>query len=170
MNREAKKSQGAESNFSGKTFESSVEREFVERGVHPVAFNSGPRGNNGNSDLFNPRQLIRNVPYTSIYGSRSKSEFVYQDKRRHIRIECRWQQVPGSVDEKLPYLFLNALNAMPEPEIWICCDGSGARRSAIRWLQREALAASRENKKITVLESFADIRKAVKRLLTEEDI
>ena len=26
-----------------------------------------------------------------------------------IRIEAKWQQSPGSVDEKLPYLFQNAL-------------------------------------------------------------
>ena len=42
-----------------------------------------------------------------------------------IRIECKWQQSSGSVDEKLPYLFLNAKDCMPEKDIMIIIDGKG---------------------------------------------
>jgi hypothetical protein len=35
-------------------------------------------------------------------------------KLRRKNIECKWQQVSGSVDEKLPYLYLNCIEAMPE--------------------------------------------------------
>ena len=52
-----------------------------------------------------------------------------------IRIECKWQQSNGSVDEKFPYLYLNCIEAMPEKEIVIIVDGDGAKAGAITWLQ-----------------------------------
>ena len=52
-----------------------------------------------------------------------------------IRIECKWQQSNGSVDEKFPYLYLNCIEAMPEKEIVIIVDGGGAKVGAITWLQ-----------------------------------
>jgi hypothetical protein len=46
--------------------------------------------------------------------------------------------VKGSVDEKLPYLLLNAERRMPEPEILLLLGGNGAREKAIEWLKTEA--------------------------------
>lgn len=128
--------QGGESNRSGQFLEQMVEREFTSRGI-PV-FDWIDTGDNG--DIFAPHFLLRNVPYTSIYGCQSRSEFVYRHFRSamDIRIECRWQQVPGSVDEKLPYMLQNAQRAMPEPEVWLIIDGAGARAQALNWIKREA--------------------------------
>lgn len=53
----------------------------------------------------------------------------------NTRIECKWQQVSGSVDEKLPYLFLNCSEKMVEPHIIILLDGGGAKPGAIEWLR-----------------------------------
>lgn len=52
-----------------------------------------------------------------------------------IRIECKWQQAAGSVDEKLPYLYLNTIEAMPENSIMILIDGAGWKAGAIQWLK-----------------------------------
>jgi hypothetical protein len=82
--------------------------------------------------------LVRNAPYTSIYGCESRSEFVAVDRLRHVRIECHWQETPGSVDEKFPYLLLNAVECMPENEVLILLGGNGARPEAVNWLAREA--------------------------------
>lgn len=52
-----------------------------------------------------------------------------------IRIECKWQQSAGSVDEKLPYLYLNTIEAMPEKHIVIIIDGDGFKEGAKKWLR-----------------------------------
>jgi hypothetical protein len=52
-----------------------------------------------------------------------------------MRIECKWQQSSGSVDEKFPYLYLNCIEAMPEKQIMIVVDGNGARSGAVSWLK-----------------------------------
>jgi hypothetical protein len=70
-------------------------------------------------DIFAPRVRVRNVPYTSLYGCESRSEFVAVDRLRHVRIESRWHETAGAVDEKFPYLVLNAVEGMPENEVLI---------------------------------------------------
>jgi hypothetical protein len=59
-------------------------------------------------------------------------------------IECRWQSVSGSADEKLAYLWLNiAAGCYPVPVV-VIADGRGARPQALVWLRarvdRERLA------------------------------
>ena len=56
-----------------------------------------------------PDLLVRRVPYQSIYGHRGVTEFLAVSASRGlaVRIECKWQQSQGSVDEKFPYLYLN---------------------------------------------------------------
>jgi hypothetical protein len=134
---------------SGRFLEGVIQREFAERKV-PV-FDWCLVGNNG--DIFERRFLLRNVPYTNLYGGPSRSEFVYRDfyNEIDIRIECRWQEVPGSVDEKFPYLLLNARHAMPESEVWLIVDGSGARQRAINWFRGAAADYSTDGKIIRAL-------------------
>ena len=82
--------------------------------------------------------LLEDVPYTSIYGHSGKTEFLALSKRlgMNMRIECKWQQSSGSVDEKLPYLYLNCLEAMPEDQILIVIDGEGFKPGAKNWLRQ----------------------------------
>lgn len=127
--------QGGEANGSGQFLERVVENEARARSFHVTEW----RVDLDNYDLVHPRRLIRRVPYTSIYGCNSTSEFVLVDDLagRRVRIECRWQQAAGSVDEKMPYLFLNADEAMPEHEIVLLLAGDGARDEAIAWLKNK---------------------------------
>ena len=80
--------------------------------------------------------LIGSMPYTTVYGTNGKTEFCIVDGERHIRIECKWQQASGSVDEKYPYLYLNCMVKMPEKEIIILLDGGGYKKEAREWLQK----------------------------------
>lgn len=156
---QARVSQGGESNLSGQFLERCIQQEFEARGVPVFSFED----NRYNNDWVSECQLLKNVPYTSIYGCKSRSEFLYRDCRldTNIRIECRWQQVPGSVDEKLPYLYMNAVEAMPEQEIWLVLEGDGARAEAINWLKQKC--ASVAAKKIRVM-AIAETRQRIKHL------
>jgi len=79
--------------------------------------------------------LLKNVPYESIYGTKCRSEFLLRYKGRHIRIECKYQESAGSVDEKLPYLMMNFTQKVDEEETIIITHGDGFRDGAINWLR-----------------------------------
>ncbi len=81
--------------------------------------------------------LIKNMPFTTIYGHPGMTEFLLKSKKYNLqmRIECKWQQVAGSVDEKFPYLYLNCIEAMPENDILILVDGTGAKKGSLQWLK-----------------------------------
>ena len=81
--------------------------------------------------------LLKNVPFKTIYRHKGNTEFLLLSSKYNleIRIECKWQQVAGSVDEKLPYLYLNTIEAMPEKDIMILIDGDGWKEGAIEWLK-----------------------------------
>lgn len=97
-----------------------------------------------------PDLLVRRVPYQSIYGHRGLTEFLAVSASRGlaIRIECKWQQSQGSVDEKFPYLYLNCIQAMPEREIILLIDGNGYKPGALAWLKQAV--ASQDAKLIHV--------------------
>lgn len=97
-----------------------------------------------------PDLLVRRVPYQSIYGHRGVTEFLAVSASRGlaIRIECKWQQSQGSVDEKFPYLYLNCIQAMPEREIILLIDGNGYKPGALAWLKQAV--ASQDAKLIHV--------------------
>lgn len=123
----------SENNHTGMWLEQLVENEARARGI-PVRDYSAELGN---GDLYQPNVLVRRVPYTSIYGACSTSEFVLRWNDHSVRIECRVQETSGSVDEKFPYLFQNARDRMPEPEVHLLLYGDGARVQAVEWLKRQ---------------------------------
>lgn len=51
-------------------------------------------------------------------------------------LEAKWQEVGGSVDEKLPYLLANIQHCYPSPAI-VVIDGLGFRSGAIAWLRTQ---------------------------------
>jgi|TARA_R100000081_G_C4740869_1_gene128824 galactitol-specific phosphotransferase system IIB component len=74
--------QGQKANFNGESFEAVCENLLQE---HNIEFES-------------------QVPYTNLYGSnRSKMDIVVGD----LYIECKFQDVSGSVDEKIPFVMEN---------------------------------------------------------------
>jgi len=100
--------------------------------------------------------LLKHVPYTNIYGStRCRSEFLLCYNDRRIRIECKFQESAGSVDEKLPYLYMNFTQSIPETEAIIVIEGNGFKVGAKEWLRKKCL-----NTKVSVM-SLDEFAKAV---------
>ena len=123
-------------NKSGKVLEATVISLFRQHGFQEVPFRVWSKS----PQSYGPDILLRDVPYTSIYGHKGKTEFLAQSTRLSlaVRIECKWQQSSGSVDEKFPYLYLNCIFAMPEDFIIIVLDGGGAKPLAVSWLKNAA--------------------------------
>ena len=86
-------------------------------------------------ELLLDNVLFKNVPYESIYGTKCRSEFLLRYRGRDIRIECKYQESAGSVDEKLPYLMMNFTQKVDEEETIIITHGEGFRAGAINWLR-----------------------------------
>lgn len=127
----------ATANGNGRALEDTVKGALVGKGFTETS-HSDWREAGQPSGKF----ILTNAPYKSIYGhekgTRSKTEFLLVDGDRRIRIECKWQQSSGSVDEKFPYLFLNCCLTMEEPEIILILGGAGCRPAARQWLENAA--------------------------------
>jgi hypothetical protein len=139
---------GGEANLSKRILESAIEQTFAERGV--PSFQYSQQGTNGH--LFHNQVLLKNVPFMTFTGKPSRSEFLYVHHRTgtRVRIECKYQSVGGSIDEKLFGLFHIARDYMPEPEIWIVLGGQGFRSHIVSWLRYEARRV--EHKRIKVFD------------------
>jgi hypothetical protein len=129
-------SQGGIANRQGRVLEGTVISVFENHGFTRASYSGWHKC----PEKYGDEVLVCGAPYTSIYGHRGKTEFLAISKRlnRTIRIECKWQQSAGSVDEKFPYLYLNCVQAMPENEIVIILDGGGAKEHAVNWLRQAA--------------------------------
>ncbi|KAF0179151.1 MAG: Site-specific DNA methylase [Nitrospirae bacterium] len=127
------KKQGALANIGGNLLEKTVQEIFLAKGFQLVKYKQWK----DRLDLYGKELLLTNAPYVSIYGHSGTTEFLAISERHGftMRIECKWQQSAGSVDEKLPYLYLNAVEAMPEDRIVIIIDGGGFKDGALRWLR-----------------------------------
>ena len=126
-------SQGGLAVEAGRTLERIIEDSLSNRGFTSIPYREYIK----QPAKYGNELLLKNVPYNSIYGHNSKSEFVLKSERYalEIRIECKWQQSKGSVDEKFPYVYLNCIEQMPEKNIFIIVDGGGAKAGAIEWLK-----------------------------------
>ncbi|MGE0388006.1 MAG: PD-(D/E)XK nuclease superfamily protein [Gammaproteobacteria bacterium] len=130
------RTQGGNAVRTGNVLEAVVTGTFTAHGFQCVAFNAWQKA----PENFSRELLLHNVPYTTIYGGRGFTEFQVASERHNLlaRIECKWQQTTGSVDEKLPYTYLSCVEAIPEPFVIILIDGDGFRPGAIQWLRDAA--------------------------------
>jgi hypothetical protein len=143
---------GATSNVTGNQLESAVKNVLTGKGFAFVNYKIWDKS----KESFGEELILENAPFTTVYGHRGKTEFLLISKKYDlkIRIECKWQQVAGSVDEKLPYLYLNVIEAMPEESVMILIDGGGWKAGAIQWLKdavEKRKYAGDTNKKIYVV-------------------
>ena len=124
---------GTKSNITGNQLEVAVKTVLTGKGFELINYRDWEK----NKEKYGDELLLENVPFTTIYKHKGNTEFLLISKKYNlqIRIECKWQQVSGSVDEKLPYLYLNTIEAMPENSIMILIDGAGWKAGAIKWLK-----------------------------------
>lgn len=129
-------SQGGHANSTGGTLEKTVVGALTSKGFQVIPF----RKWHNSPEKYGEELLLTNAPYRTIYNHPGHSEFLLVSKKYNmrVRIECKWQQSAGSVDEKFPYLYLNAVEVMPEAEIIIIVDGGGCKKGAIDWLRSAA--------------------------------
>jgi len=132
---------------SGNVLEKTVVSVFQSKKFVVAAYRAWQK----NPAKFGEEVLLTNAPYETIYKHRGHTEYLLRSKRfnKEIRIECKWQQVSGSVDEKLPYLYLNCIETMPEKEIIIVIDGDGWKKGAIEWF-KEAVTNRRYTDKASL--------------------
>jgi len=147
--------QGAQANMSGNLLEETVQNVFIKKGFRVARYIDWQN----RPDRFGRELLLTNAKYETIYGHKGTTEFLLVSERFHmnVRIECKWQQVSGSVDEKLPYLYLNCIEAMPEDHIIIIIDGQGWKEGAINWLKdavnrKKYTCEARKEKMIEVMD------------------
>lgn len=127
------KTQGNLANDTGNNLERTVRDIFSRKGFEIVKYRTWIK----NPKLYTDELLLENVPFETIYKHQGNTEFLIKSKKYdlEIRIECKWQEVAGSVDEKFPYLYLNCIEAMPESTIIIIVDGGGYKTGALQWLK-----------------------------------
>ena len=96
-------SRGGSANRQGRVLEQTVIPTFVAHGFEVVPYSRWSKY----PDRYGHDLLLKHVPYTTIYGHNGFSEFMATSQRLAlaVRIECKWQQSSGSVDEKFPYLY-----------------------------------------------------------------
>jgi hypothetical protein len=124
---------GQKGNITGNQLETAVKTVLAGKGFKIVKYRDWIKS----PSSFGEEVLLTNVPYTTIYKHRGNTEFLLISKTYDLvmRIECKWQQSSGSVDEKLPYLYLNVIETMPESKIMILIDGRGWKEGALKWLK-----------------------------------
>lgn len=88
-----------------------------------------------------------------IYGTDIKVDFVVYHHDKHPEpfiIECKWQQVAGSVDEKFPYLVEN-IKLHPIDTI-LLLDGGGYKAGAESWVRNQVDQQNRLRKVLNMQE------------------
>jgi hypothetical protein len=128
-------SQGGKANKQGKILESTIIPTLEARGLRLVNYSDWQKY----PQLYGEELILKHAPYKTIYGHIGKSEFLIKSSRFNltIRIECKWQQSQGLVDEKYPYLYLNCVEAIEE-DVIIIIDGGGMKPEALKWLKEAA--------------------------------
>ena len=146
--------QGSKANKCGNALEQIVKGTFSKKGFIEVPYKKYIK----NPLKFGEELLIRNYPFISIYGHKGNTEFYLLSKKYDckIRIECKWQQVAGSVDEKYTYLYLNCVETMTEIDIILLLDGGGYKKEAHDWLKnaiaQKKYQSNSSNKNIQLLD------------------
>ncbi len=149
---------GTKGNITGNQLEKAVQTVLSGKGFDIQMY----RHWNKNPQKFGNELLLKNVPFETIYNHKGNTEFLLLSKKYNlkIRIECKWQQVAGSVDEKLPYLYLNTIEAMPEKDIIILIDGDGWKKGAKTWLksavEKRKYTTEKNNNKNIMIFSLAE--------------
>jgi hypothetical protein len=113
--------------------------EFVEKALRDSGYTEfwNHKANAfANRAAIGGKQYLKQIPIgPTIYETVRKCDFLIIN-RPHFRddliIECKWQQIGGSVDEKYPLLLFNILKT-GIPTV-VLLDGGGYKPAARQWL------------------------------------
>ncbi len=131
---------GSEANKSGLTWEAWVRTLALQQGFEVKKYAARET-----CDIaMDQRRIVwTHAPYKTIFHvkktpRRTATEYVVECGAVLARIECKWQGVAGSVDEKYPFMYLNAALTMEEPIVVFALGGEyfehGKGREVRDWL------------------------------------
>jgi hypothetical protein len=123
--------QGKQANFNGKMLEEQVISIIKAAGY--VQIKKDKEAKTGYTKYFITQCFMGD----GVYNTKLYSDVVLYNSVKYpekLAIEMKWQQTPGSVDEKYPYLVLNIKEVFECPAI-IVIDGEGYKRGALDWLK-----------------------------------
>jgi len=129
---------GTQANTTGNALERFAEHTLKQHGYTEFI--------NHKDQVFAMRNTIGGRQYStqpycgqSIYDTKRNCDFLVINQEKFpegLIIECKWQQVGGSVDEKYPFAVHNIMK-IGVPTI-ILIDGGGYKKSALTWLKSQA--------------------------------
>lgn len=135
-------SSGRKANKTGNLLECFVEHALQAKGHTEFWDHKG--------QLFENRRVVGGKQYAkqvycgkTIYDTDRKVDFLVFNQALFpdgLIIECKWQQVSGSVDEKFPFLLFNIIKTAVPAVILI--DGDGYRPAALKFLKDEVSKTS----------------------------
>lgn len=147
--------QGQNANKNGKWLENQVEAELAKYGIGSIKSKDiGTKEGKAFIASCKHGFLAKNVPYTNMFGSNAYGEFVL-----HLfgvgtfRIECRYQKVSGSAQDKLPKLLGDCI-CMKEPNAIIVVEGDGITDNARNWIKASAKAVQHKKIRVKTLNEF----------------
>ena len=135
---------------NGMSYEKKFELFCNSKGIGSVYHTRWSRSGTGSFDDDN-KILVKDFPYESIYPGRiCKTEFVLILNDRRIRIEFKSQDMPGSTDEKIPYLLENVRHSFPEDEVILGIMGEGWRPGIKEYVNKQKF----KNKKVSIFYDY----------------
>ena len=122
---------GKEANKTGQKLEDLVEGVIKEKDFAFVEKNKYKDSKSSSQKIYTKQLVVGET----IYGTKRKCDFITYNPhtKREIVIECKWQDTPGSVDEKYPFLVLNIKKIGIDTIIIL--DGDGYKKKAMEWLK-----------------------------------
>lgn len=130
-----KNEQGTKANINGKRLESDLADFFEENNFPVIKYSIYKKKPEKFMGIKN--YILSNVPYTTIYGHKGYTEFVIVTGDRRARLEAKSQNSAGSVDEKIPYVLENMIDAYPEKEAILITEGSGFKPGHRNYLKQK---------------------------------
>jgi len=144
-------SQGRQANSNGRAFEEMIAQRLRSKGYQSLS--SPP-------PAFRTPFFVAQLrgQFFSIYGSPMRVDFFVWHPSKYpngLVIECKYQETPGSADEKFPYTVAN-LRKAGIPAILLVM-GSGPKRCAVDWCMQQ------QDDQLTVFKDFESFMKSANR-------
>lgn len=128
--------QGRQANLTGKYLENPIRERILGEGYVEI---ENKKFSITTQPIFNSWFVRHCHIGNSIYDTKIYTDILLYDIEKHpcmLAIECKWQQVSGSVDEKFPYVIENIKHMFPCPAI-VILDGGGYKKGSEEWLRKQ---------------------------------
>ena len=143
-------SQGSNANLNGDILNATVKTILFKNGINCIKYKDYIKKNDINN------VAILNKPFKDIYGLNKRAQFVIKSSKlkRDMYITGAWQQVSGTAQEKLLYMFEN-IKIAPEKDAIFILDGKGFKKEAVNWFISKARSFKGKNINVFSINEFA---------------